>query len=104
MACLPEWRGLSRTRDIDVDIRSRSSAIECKRLETGQCGERERGAMRELWRPSALGFSQNEQSAFCDVHLRVPIDRVPSDYLTNKSLEWVRSDLPSLRWSDDVAY
>lgn len=101
---VPEQRGLSRTYDMDVDIGSRSFAVECKRLETSQYGERERATMRQLWRPSAMGFSQNEQSAFCDVHFRVPIDRVPPDYLTEKSLEWLRSDLPSLLWSDDVSY
>ncbi|MGD5433802.1 hypothetical protein QUS87_22580, partial [Xanthomonas citri pv. citri] len=54
--------------------------------------------------PSATGFSQNEQSAFCDVHFRIPIDRVPPAYLTEKSLEWLRSDMPSLLWSDDMSY
>ncbi|MDX2375141.1 hypothetical protein NJD71_13605, partial [Psychrobacter sp. PP-21] len=101
---VPERRGLSRTYDMDVEIGSRSFAVECKRLETSQYGERERAAMRELWRPSATGFSQNEQSAFCDVHFRIPIDRVPPAYLTEKSLEWLRSDMPSLLWSDDMSY
>jgi len=101
---VPERRGLSRTYDMDVEIGARSFAVECKRLETGQYGERERAAMRELWRASAMGLSQNEQSAFCDVHFRVPIDQVPPDYLTEKSLEWLRSDRPSLLWSDEVAY
>jgi hypothetical protein len=58
--------------------------------------------MRELWKSSAMGLSQNEQSAFCDVHFRVPIEKVPDDYLTTKALAWINSGLPSLLWNDDV--
>jgi hypothetical protein len=49
-----------------------------------------------------MGLSQNEQSAFCDVQFRVPIDNVPDDYLTTKALAWIHSDLPSLLWNDGV--
>jgi hypothetical protein len=104
VAFVPERRGGPRTHDMDVVLGARTLAVECKRMETGAYGERERMRMRELWGPSTAGLSEAEQNTFCDVHFIVPVDEVPADYLTRKTKEWLASGLPSLLWNDRFGY
>ena len=47
VAFIPE-RPSARTHDLDVTLGGRTWAIECKRMETGDYGERERQLIREL--------------------------------------------------------
>jgi len=53
VAFLDEKPGRARTHYIDVCLNGRTWAVECKRMETSEYGERERARMRELWGPSA---------------------------------------------------
>ncbi len=99
-----ELPGRARTHDIDVHVDGRTWAVECKRMETSEYGERERSRMRELWKPSAAWLSRAERSVFCDVHFPVEVGQVPSDYLTCKVKQWLQSSLPSLLWNDDIGY
>ena len=104
VAFLRERPGQARTHDMDVTLAGRTLAVECKRMETSEYGERERARVRELWGPSAGGLAQAERSAFCDAHFVVPVEDVPADYLTRKTKEWATSGLPSLLWKDDICH
>jgi hypothetical protein len=104
VAFRPEHRGKARTYDMDVAIGGRSFAVECKRMETGEYGERERMRMRELWGPTSAGLEELGRSAFCDAHFIVPIDDVPATYLTDKTHNWLASELPSLCWRDRFGF
>jgi len=99
-----ELPGRARTYDMDVRLNGRTWAVECKRMETGEYGERERARMRELWGPSATWLKRIERSVFCDAHFAVEVADVPADYLTGKVKEWLASSLPSLLWNDAVGY
>jgi hypothetical protein len=43
-----EQPGKAQTYDMDVAIGGRNFAVECKRMDTGEYGDRERTRMREL--------------------------------------------------------
>ena len=104
VAFRPEQPGKARTYDMDVAIGGRYFAVECKRMETGEYGDRERTRMRELWGPSTAELAEHERSAFCDAHFVAPIDEVPIAYLTEKTRDWLASGLPSLVWSDRFGF
>ena len=87
-----------------VQLDGREWAIECKRMETSEYGERERARMRELWGPSSAWLSKIERNTFCDVRFTVEVEAVPSNYLSGKVKEWLASSLPSLAWKDEVSY
>ena len=99
-----EQPGRTRTHDMDVRLDGRTWAVECKRMETSEYGERERLRMRELWGPSAAWLSRAERNVFCDVHLAIEVGHVPPHYLTSKVKQWLSSSLPSLLWKDEVGY
>ena len=99
-----EEPGKAQTYDMDVAIGRRSLAVECKRMETGEYGDRERMRMRELWGPSTAGLAELGRSAFCDAHFVVPIDEIPAAYLTDKTKNWLASELPSLIWRDRFGF
>jgi hypothetical protein len=48
-----EAPGVSKTYDMDVKLAGRTLAVECKRMETSDYGERERARMRQLWAPAS---------------------------------------------------
>jgi len=50
---IEEKKGVAKTPDMEVRLNDKTWAVECKRMETSEYGERERARMRELWRPSA---------------------------------------------------
>lgn len=104
VAFLPERPGRAKTHDMDVTLAGRCWAVECKRMETGEYGERERARMRELWGPCSARLGRAEQSTFCNVHFVVPLEDVHRDYLSEKTRQWMTSDLPSLLWSDEVSH
>lgn len=99
----PELRGLGRTHDIDVVIAGQEYAIECKRMETGAYGERERTRMRELWGPAIRLLASAERSFFGSVDFHVPVFDVPDRYLVERVRAWMSSGMPSLLWDDEVA-
>ncbi|HYE36888.1 hypothetical protein [Methylocaldum sp.] len=97
-----EKPGKKRTHDMNIELDGQIWAVECKRMETGEYGERERTRMRKLWGPSAAFFRREEKSVFCDVHFTVEIDAVPADYLTRKAKQWLESSLSSFSWNDEI--
>jgi len=108
VAFVPEQPG-ARTHDLDVTLGGRTWAVECKRLETGEYGERERQLVRELWAPCVEGLiregSAGEgKSAICTVNFKVRVEDVPKDYLVKVVRGWVASGQPNLLWEDDVAW
>lgn len=98
-----ERPGLAKTHDMDVVIGGRTLAVECKRLETGEYGERERARMRELWGPASDGLGKLGRSVFGDVNFKTPIVDVPATYLTEKVREWLASGAPHIGWEDVVS-
>ena len=99
----PERPGLGRTHDIDVVIADQDYAVECKRMETGAYGERERTRVRELWGPATELLATAERSFFGSVDFHVPVFDVPERYLVERVQAWMSSGMPSLLWDDEVA-
>lgn len=104
VAFLPERPGVAKTYDMDVRIAGTELAVECKRLETSDYGERERTRMRELWQPAARLAQSAQQSVYGNVSFAIPIFDVPNTYLLDKIATWLESGLPSLIWGDDIAH
>lgn len=99
----PERPGLAKTHDMDVTMAGRILAVECKRLETGEYGERERARMRKLWGPVSDGFGKLGRSVLGDVDFRIPVVDVPADYLAEKAREWLATGGSQVEWEDDIA-
>jgi hypothetical protein len=100
---VPEEPGRRKTHDMDVDINGISYAVECKRMETGEYGERERAKMRLLWNPCGQILSELERSALGDVNFDTPLDTVPDDYLFGKLRDWMLSSSRSIKWDDGIS-
>jgi hypothetical protein len=98
-----ERPGIGKTYDMDVRGAGRELAVECKRLETSDYGERERARMREIWDPVPDHLASLERSTFGNVRFVVPLFNVPDDYLINKVSEWLVSGRPSLLWADEIS-
>lgn len=101
VAFVAEKRGGPRTHDLDVSLRRRTFAVECKRMETSEFGESERTRVRELWGPSAAHLGKKLCSTFAQVDFTVPVADVPADYLTNKTKRWQRTLSREFTWEDD---
>jgi hypothetical protein len=99
----PETPGRRKSHDLDVTIRGVSHAVECKRMETSDYGERERMRMRGLWHSPSERIAALGRSAFAGVTFKVPVFDVPDDYMMGKVEEWLASGYPSLLWRDDLA-
>lgn len=99
----PEQRGIARSWDLDIVLDGKRYAVECKRMETSEYGDRERSRMRELWRDAGRSLAAKEVGAFCNVDVRVPATDVPDDYFLRKVREWRASERPSLLWKDGIS-
>lgn len=97
-----EKPGREKTYDMRIELASQTWAVECKRMETSEYGERERTRMRELWGPSDAWLTREEKSVFCDVQFDVEINLIPTDYLTAKVVEFLASSLPLFSWDDAI--
>lgn len=97
----PEEPGRAKTYDLDVDLDGRDFAVECKRLETGDYGERERARMREVWRPACDALVHRRASTFCNADFTVPVFDLPDRYLLDHIGRWQASGSPSLLWQDE---
>lgn len=102
VAFVPEAPGQKKTHDLDVTLNGVTYAVECKRLETSEYGDKERMRMRTLWHPASEWIASLERSAFCSVDFKVETAGVPDDYLLGKVTEWLSSGRPSMLWDDDV--
>ena len=98
---VPEVPGGPRTHDLDAEINGRIYAIECKRMETSEYGEKERTLARKLWHDSAKLLVDLERSALASVEFSSPLDAVAEDYVTLKTLAWINSGQPVLEWEDE---
>jgi hypothetical protein len=98
-----EEPGVSKTHDMDVKLAGHKLAIECKRMETSDYGERERARMRQLWAPASDLAQSLERSTFSNVNFAVPVFDVPDKYLSDRVSEWLTSGLPSFRWTDTIS-
>lgn len=99
----PETKGVTRSWDLDVELGGKRFAVECKRMETSEYGDRERGRIRQLWGPVAHYLAEEEISTFCNVDLLKPASDVPDDYFIDKIVQWRRHQTPSMLWKDDIS-
>lgn len=97
-----ERPGERRTHDMNVELNGQVWAIECKRMETGEYGERERARMRGLWGPSDAFLTKKKISVFCDAHFKVEIDSVPDDYFAKIIIQWLESPFSLVSWDDEI--
>jgi hypothetical protein len=78
-------------------------AVECKRMEVGAYGDRERSRMRELWGPLGQVFVGKKHSIFADVNFHVEISNVPYEYLREHMIRFLKSGLQPGRWDDAIS-
>lgn len=100
----PETRGKGKSYDLDVEIDGLKLAVECKRMETTDYGEKERMHMRHLWRGASDLAKSMDRSTFANVTFGVPVFDVPESYLVGKVDAWLRSGRPSLLWNDEIGH
>jgi hypothetical protein len=98
---VPERPGVARTHDMDVDLNGVSWAVECKRMEVGQYGEREREIIRERWGPLASVFAEQGENVLGEARFRTPLEAMPEDYLRQRAIRFISDPrrLPIL-WDD----
>ncbi|WP_322883401.1 transposase (plasmid) [Sinorhizobium medicae] len=99
----PETKGTARSWDLDVELGGRAYAVECKRMETSEYGDRERSRMRQLWGPVAHHLAEEEISTFCNVDLFVAAGEVPAEYFAQKVVQWRSAGNPSMLWKDEIS-
>lgn len=98
-----ERKGQSQTHDMDVTLKGRTWAVECKRMEVGDYGEGERLQIGKLWSDCSAQLARLQRNTLCKVGFQVELKTVPEDYLKTKVSEWLSSANPSLVWSDATA-
>lgn len=103
VAFVDEQGGVARTHDMDVTLHGQTWAVECKRMEVGEYGERERKRAGALWQPSSQLLIQMKRNTLCKVAFRIEIAQVPADYLFSKVMWWLGSERPTLTWNDPVS-
>jgi hypothetical protein len=100
----PEAPGQSKSPDIDVDLKGKSWAVECKRLEAGEYADAERQRMRELWKDPCLLLLWDKRNSILDVDFKIELSDVPEDYLQQKVRRFVQGYRTSFSWSDRIAH
>lgn len=90
-----------RTHDLNVSKGEFAYAVECKRMEVGEQGERERARIREIWTLATPVAVRQERSAYCTVTFNVPMEAVPDAYLQEKMQHWIDADIPIQSWEDE---
>lgn len=90
-----------RTHDLNVTKNGVTQAVECKRMETGEQGERERQLAREIWARAAPLIVESNKSAFCNVTYLVVMEDIPNNYLRDKIRYWLRTGNPNYFWTDE---
>jgi hypothetical protein len=74
VAFRPEKPGEAKSYDLDVELKGRRWAVECKRMEGGEYHEQERERMRALWKLPCFLLVQEAHSTMLVVNFKV--DRV----------------------------
>jgi len=100
----PEKPGRARTHDLDVKRGGDCFAIECKRMEAGQYHEKERAAMRGLWKPASQALVRTGGSYCFDLTFRTEVETIPIDYLRRVALRFIERDADNEIIYDDVSY
>lgn len=102
VAFVDEQSGKVKTHDMDVTLHGLTWAVECKRMEVGEYGERERLRLGTLWNEGRNHLADIEKNALCHASFRVELDDVPVAYLTDKVHRWLASAQHSLTWDDSI--
>lgn len=98
---LEERPGVAKTHDMDVVLDDVAWAVECKRMEVSEYGEKERAISRELWMPLAQSFYKRGLDVICTVDFLVEMHLVPKTYLFSKASQWLEGGgLVPVTWSD----
>lgn len=101
---LEERPGVAKTHDMDVALNGTDWAVECKRLEGGEYSESERARARELWLPVARELHKRGLDVLFTVEFLVELSTVPSEYVAQKTIEWMRTGaFFSHSWSDSIS-
>lgn len=103
VAFVDEKPGEVRTHDMDVTLHGQTWAIECKRMEVGEYGERERLQVGRLWKASSEHLAQLERSTLCRASFHVELSNIPTDYLAEKVHLWLTSGQEGLAWDDAIS-
>lgn len=98
-----ERPGGPRSHDLDVFLRGKAWAVECKRMETSAYGEAERNLMRDIWAPSSAYLTHIRRSVIASVDFIVELKEVSPSYLTSKTKNFLELRQCSLLWSDEVS-
>jgi hypothetical protein len=97
-----EAPGQSKTYDLDVELNGKRWAVECKRIELGEYGERERLRMRELWIRQSAQLIHSNLSAILNANFHVELHNVPDDYFVDKIQSYIKLQRASFSWSDEI--
>lgn len=103
VAFVEERPGKALTHDMDITLNGQTWAVECKRMEVGEYGERERLQIGRLWNGCCQHLANIERNTLCRVSFRVEITSVPSDYLYAKVHRWLASGQSHIAWDDDIS-
>lgn len=98
-----EKPGEAKSHDMDVTIRGKAWAVECKRMETSEYGDQERMRMRDLWKKACHLLVEIRRNVITNVEFRVEISEVDPDYLTARTVQFLRSGQHTFIWHDDTA-
>ena len=99
----PEAPGQSKSYDLDVELKGKRWAVECKRMEAGEYAEGERQRMRELWKVPCLLLVGEQRNSILDVNFKVELSEVPESYLLEKVQRFLRRYLTAFMWNDTIA-
>lgn len=101
---LEERPGVAKTHDMDIALGGTNWAVECKRLEGGEYSEAERARARELWLPVAHELHERGLDVLFTVEFLVELSAVPREYVTQKTVEWMRTGrLFAHSWGDSIS-
>lgn len=103
VAFVEELPGKAQTHDMDVILNGQTWAVECKRMEVGEYGERERLQIGRLWDGCGGHLANIERNTLCRVSFRVELASVPTDYLSAKVHRWLASGQSRMAWDDDIS-
>ena len=98
-----ERKGGPRTHDLDVRLGGVDWAVECKRMEMGEYGERERLRVRALWKTPANHLARIGRSLIVTVDFHVEMSQVPEDYLVHLVQRFLDGSRSSMLWTDGIA-
>jgi hypothetical protein len=86
---------------MDVRVRGREWAIECKRMEIGEYTEKERTRAREVWLPTAHELRRRGLNVLAAVHFTSELEAVSPEYLARHAVQWMSGGLlQPHQWSD----